>query len=117
MGTIASLIAGAGLVTIWSAFWEPDPAPPRSKELHDRLRDRLNQAGMHDLSILGFSGVCMGLGLVSRVVALSLTTPLAIASALGILLGLSPTHRKSTRLNSSHVANSYGVLCVDNKQT
>ncbi|HLR57830.1 MAG TPA: type II secretion system F family protein [Beutenbergiaceae bacterium] len=90
MGTIASLIAGAGLVTIWSAFWEPDPAPPRSKELHDRLRDRLNQAGMHDLSILGFSGVCMGLGLVSWVVALSLTTSLAIASALGILLGLSP---------------------------
>lgn len=90
MGTIVSLIGGAGLVTIWTAFWEPVPAPPRSKKLQNRLRDRLNQAGMHDLSILGFAGVCVGLGLLSWVIALSLTTSLAISCALGTLLGLSP---------------------------
>lgn len=90
MGTVVSLIAGAGLVSIWSSFWEPTPRPPRSRRIHNRLRDRLNQAGMHDLNIPAFLSVCLGLGLISWVAALSLTTSFAIASAIGLLLALSP---------------------------
>lgn len=90
MGTVVSLIGGAGLVSIWASFWEPEPRPARKRRFHNQIRDRLNQAGMHDLSIVAFLSVCVGVGSVTWVVALSLTTSVAIASALGILLTLGP---------------------------
>ncbi len=90
MGTVVSLIAGAGLLSIWASFWEPEPRPERARRRQNLLRDRLNQAGMHDLSILAFLGVCLALGALAWVVTLSVSTSVAIASAIGLLLSFSP---------------------------
>src|SRR5699024_7424387 len=90
MGTVVSLLGGAGLVSIWASFWEPETRMPRTRKFNNRLRDRLNQAGMHDLNEFAFLGACAGIGLISWVVVLSLTTSIAIASAMGLLLALSP---------------------------
>lgn len=90
MGTVVSLITGAGLVLIWSAFWERQPTPARKRRLGNRMRDRLNQAGMHDLGIATFGSTCILIGIVAWLVTFSITGSYAIASVVGILLTFSP---------------------------
>lgn len=90
MGTVVSLIGGVGLVCVWTSFWEPPARSPRQRRVQNRLRDRLNQAGMYDLSVIAFLGVCLTIGGVGWIIALSLSTSFAIATAIGLLLTLSP---------------------------
>lgn len=90
MGTVVSLVAGAGLVSIWLSFWEPPSRSVRHNRAVERMRDRLNQAGMHDLSLLSFTTVCVLIGAVTWVITLALTTSLAISTAIAFLLSLSP---------------------------
>lgn len=90
MGTVVSLIGGAGLVSIWASCWEPASRQPREQRIRNHLRDRLNQAGMPGLGLLAFAGVCIGIGLLTWLIALTLTTSFAIATAMALLLALSP---------------------------
>lgn len=90
MGTAVSLLAGAGFVLIWSSFWESEDRAPRTHRLHNLLRDRLNQAGMHGVSVLAFITSCAAIGTLAWLVALSLTTSLAISTALALILAFSP---------------------------
>lgn len=97
MGTVVSLLCGAGLVSVWWSWWD-DPTPPvRSRRLSNRVRDRLNQAGMHDLNPPAFAAVCLGVGAVGWVAALALTTSLAIATAIGVMVSISPVWYVSFR--------------------
>lgn len=90
MGTVVSLIAGVGLVFVWSSFWTVQPRAPRSRRFTALLRDRLNQAGMGGLSIFAFVTASFMLGLITWVVVLSLTGSLAIATAIALFSVLAP---------------------------
>lgn len=90
MGTVISLIAGTGLVLVWSSFWEQEPRPPREKAAINRMRDRLNQAGMHDLGITTFIVTCLIIAIIAWIVTFAISTSLAISTVASILLALSP---------------------------
>lgn len=90
MGTVASLIFGAGLVSMWMSWWEPTPNTVRPNRLQQRYRDRLNQAGMHGVKISSFVLVSLGFGVIVWIVILSMTTSIAISSALALLICFAP---------------------------
>src|SRR5690625_6186416 len=82
--------------------------------------------------IVSFLHALLGIGLAAAVAALAfgMRPPIDLAAALGVLAlitaamyavgmivaALAPTDRKSTRLNSSHVAISYAVFCLKKKR-
>lgn len=91
MGTVISLLAGVGLVCVWSSFWEPAPTPPRRRRLDTLMRDRLTQAGMHGLSPLAFILISLAFAGVAWLFGLALTGSVAVSTALGLGIAALPT--------------------------
>lgn len=107
MGTVASLIFGAGLVSLWLSWWAPSTPSPTPNRLTLRIRDRLNQAGMHGVHIGPFVFLSLALGSVIWVTVLGLTTSFAIATALAIASCLVPSWyvRRAARKRRTVISN------------
>src|SRR5690606_13533103 len=84
-------------------------------EIVDRLVATLRDRVRHHLRRLGFGfGLAFaGFGLAERRLALAFGRE---DRALLFTLGAQDADRKSTRLNSSHVKNSYAVFCLKKKK-
>src|SRR5437870_7946437 len=100
-GLLAALIAAVGLYGVMSYL-----VARRTNEIGIRMalgtrrRDVLSLV-LRKAALLLASGLILG-AILSVAVA---------QAARAMLFGLKPTDRKSTRLNSSHVASSYAVFC------
>jgi tight adherence protein B len=82
VGALVGLGVGLGLLLIWSAFALPRPSrAERAAREPGRTRRLLSSAGLGDVSVSGFVGLCGGCGLVAAFVvqALSSTPPVAVA--------------------------------------
>lgn len=103
MATAISILFGAGLILIWSSFWEPVSRTRGASRLQYLVRDRLSQAGMHNVSLWVIAAACIAIGFVSWLVILSTTTSIAIASVAGALLSVSPIWYISHRARKQRV--------------
>ncbi len=83
MGALIGLGVGIGLMLIWSAFFLPR-RPPADRRTSTRAADLLARAGLGEVSVVGFAGLCLLCGLVSALVlqVVSGTPPVAIAFGL-----------------------------------
>jgi tight adherence protein B len=82
VGALVGLGVGLGLLLIWSAFALPRASrAERAARDPGRTRRMLSSAGLGDVSVSGFLGLCAGCGLVAAFVvqALSSTPPVAVA--------------------------------------
>lgn len=94
MGVLVGLGVGVGLLLVWSAFVLPrasrDERTARAALEPGRTRRLLNGAGLADVSVSGFVGLCVGCGVVAAftVQAVSSTPPVAVA--FGVIGGYLP---------------------------
>ena len=82
MGALVGLGGGVGLLRVWSAFALPRTRRPGTTATQDgRLRRRLDEAGLGQVSVAGLLALCGLLALATAVVVqlVSRTAPVAVA--------------------------------------
>ncbi|MFJ4106114.1 type II secretion system F family protein [Oerskovia enterophila] len=91
MGVVVGLLLGAGLVCLWSSWWEPRPRAPREADGWSvRTQDALVQAGLPGVSPRALVAGSVGAGLFVLVVGLALTRALPIAACFALFAALAP---------------------------
>ncbi|GAA2219381.1 type II secretion system F family protein [Promicromonospora sukumoe] len=85
MGVVVGLLLGAGLFCVWWSFWTPTPRASGRVTWQMRTRDLLTQAGAPSVTPAMLVGSCVGLGVVTLLVALALTRSPAIAACFAVL--------------------------------
>lgn len=91
MGTVAGLLLGTGLLSIWWSFW---PSVPRTASTGsrwaDRTQDLLVQAGMPGVSTPAFVGTSVAIAVGTMVIGLAVTASPTIAASFAVLAALAP---------------------------
>lgn len=107
MGTVAGLLLGAGLLSIWFALVPADPTPRRRPRWQQRFDDALVQAGLATVGPGSLVATCLGGGAVVMVAGVVVTQspPIAacfavIAAVLPVALVLARARRRRTRLRA-----------------
>ncbi|MFI8527964.1 type II secretion system F family protein [Promicromonospora sukumoe] len=85
MGVVVGLLLGTGLFCVWWSFWTPTPRASGRVTWQMRTRDLLTQAGAPSVTPAMLVGSCVGLGVVTLLVALALTRSPAIAACFAVL--------------------------------
>ncbi|WP_448071411.1 type II secretion system F family protein [Georgenia yuyongxinii] len=108
MGTVAGLLLGAGLLSIWFSFFDR-PAPRRRTRptLSERTQDLLVQAGAPSVSPLALAVTSVMLGAITFVIAVAATASPPIALSFAIMVAAAPplavrarARRRRTRLRA-----------------
>ncbi len=87
MGALLGLVAGLGLLMVWSSFWEP--AAPRRRNTA-RLRPMLQSAGLGEVRPVGFVALCAASGLVAALLVLVASRTPPVALVFGLMGGYLP---------------------------
>lgn len=87
MGALLGLVAGTGLLLIWSV-WAVPPSPHRVRR--SRLRPMLDAAGLGEVRVISLLAVCAGCAVVAMLVVLLASRTPPVALAFGILAGNLP---------------------------
>ncbi len=87
MGALLGLVAGLGLLMVWSSFWTPT-APRRPRP--PRLRPMLQRAGLGDVRPAGFVTLCVVSGMVATLLVLVASRTPPVALVFGLVGGYLP---------------------------
>lgn len=87
MGALLGLVAGTGLLLIWSV-WAAPPGPRRNRR--SRLRPMLDAAGLGEVRVISLLVVCAGCAVTAMLVVLLASRTPPVALAFGILAGNLP---------------------------
>ncbi len=91
MGTVAGLLLGAGLVSIWWACWTPEPrTTPRRSPWRERTQDLLVQAGAPAVSPAALVGTCALAGVMVGLVGVAVSGSPTIAACFAVMSGAAP---------------------------
>ncbi|WP_340540430.1 type II secretion system F family protein [Nocardioides sp. GXZ039] len=91
MGAVVGLGVGIGLLLIWSAFALPrSDASAHAARAPSRVRRLLNSAGLQDVSVAGFLGLCVACGVIAAVVVQAVSGTQPVAVCFGVLAGYLP---------------------------
>ncbi|GAA1964758.1 type II secretion system F family protein [Nocardioides panacihumi] len=101
MGALVGLGVGIGLLLVWSAFFLPR-APRRGAQREARTAQLLARAGLRQVTVSAFVGLCLASGLMAGLVVqlVSGTPPVALAFAL--MAGYLPVQIVSGRARRRH---------------
>lgn len=91
-GVAIGLVAGVGLLLIWSAWWErPDPDPTkRQGRVRRRLADEIVQAGIPGLSPAVLLSACVAFGLLVFLLGYAVIAAPPIAAAFALMAAWAP---------------------------
>ena len=91
MGVVVGLLLGAGIVCLWSSWWEPrSRAPRRTGGWSARTQDVLVQAGLARVSPRALVVGSVGSGLFVLLVGFAVTRALPIAVCFALFAALAP---------------------------
>lgn len=92
MGTVAGLLLGAGLLSIWSACAVPSnkPRPRSGARWRERTQDLLVQAGAASVSPGALVATCVMAGLVLGVLAVAVSGSPTIAFCFAVMASVAP---------------------------
>jgi tight adherence protein B len=109
MGALVGLLLGLGLLLVAQAAGSPgvSAAPSARVRRTPWLRDRLDRAGLGDLSVARLLATCVGAGIAAAVVVLVLTASPVVSlafAALAAALPLATVGRRAARRRASLAA-------------
>ena len=87
MGALLGLVAGLGLLMVWSSFWAPS-APRRRRR--PWLRPLLQSAGLGEVRLVGFVALCVASGVVAALLVLVASRTPPVALVFGLMGGYLP---------------------------
>lgn len=90
MAVVVGLLLGAGLLCLWSAWWEVEPAGPRPPGWRERTQDLLVQAGAPSVSPGALVTTCLLAGLLGFVAVVAVTGSPVIGACFGVMAGAAP---------------------------
>ncbi len=96
MGALAGLLAGIGLLLVWSAFFVPR-SPQVAVKAPGRTRVLLDRAGLASVGTQSFLGLCAGAGLLASLVMQAVTGTPPVALIFGAMAAGVPWATVSAR--------------------
>lgn len=91
VGTVVGLLLGAGLLSVWWSFWEPQAHDrPRRASRRDRLQDLLVQAGAPAVTPGALLATSVAVGLFAGVVVVAISASPTIAACFAAMAAAAP---------------------------
>lgn len=90
MAVVVGLLLGAGLLCLWSAWWEVEAAGPRPPGWRERTQDLLVQSGAPSVSPGALVTTCLLAGLLAFVAVVAVTGSPVIGACFGVMAGVAP---------------------------
>ncbi|HWK92609.1 MAG TPA: type II secretion system F family protein [Luteimicrobium sp.] len=104
MGVVVGLLLGAGLCSMWTAWWAPTPRTRRDDGWSARTQDLLVQAGATGVTPGGLAGASAVVGIVVALVGFVFTRSATISLAFALLAAGLPTMLVRSRARRRRVA-------------